>query len=87
MLIPVSMNKIKEGDKVKCIDDCFEKIQDIDLSKFNLPVKNKIYTVREVVEDGKGVLLEGVKNDEYKSDKYKFVEPAIRTKRFKHYSK
>ena len=55
---------IKEGDQVVCIDDVFDP-RSIEIIP-NRPVKDKIYTVREMryydMHDKMGVLLVEVKN-------------------------
>jgi len=63
------MARLKPKDKVKCIEDNFvdEKTNPFKASDINLPIKEKLYTIRQIVKTpyGTGVRLEEIKNKKY----------------------
>jgi hypothetical protein len=76
---------IKEGDQVVCIDDVFDPRSVMLIP--NRPVKDSIYTVREMryydMHDKMGVLLVEVKNSKNVRDMFgKTQEPSFNVIRF-----
>ena len=76
---------IKEGDQVVCVDDVFDprSMQII----LNRPVKDKIYTVREMsyydMHDKMGITLVEIKNAHNVRDFFgKVQEPSFNINRF-----
>lgn len=70
---------------VICIDDDFSMHPTIHLDYQELPVKNKIYNIREVRPPyaGSGVLLEEIKNKPvYFAQFNAYIEPAFAQRRF-----
>lgn len=79
---------ISQGIKVICIDDCFVDSPTNPFRKceINLPKKDEVYTVREVVKTsyGSGIRLYEIKNKKYYfSDISRFEEPTFSIKRFR----
>jgi|LauGreDrversion4_2_1035121.scaffolds.fasta_scaffold319082_4 hypothetical protein len=76
---------IKEGDQVVCVDDVFDP-RSMEIIP-NRPIKDKIYTVREMryydMHDKMGVLLVEVKNSKNVRDMFgKTQEPSFNVIRF-----
>ena len=80
------MNKLKKGNKVKCIDDNFQDkgTLTLEIEKMILPEKGKYYIVRDVLRGDSegGLLLEEIRNN-----KHKGYEPAFYVDRFQYQSK
>jgi hypothetical protein len=81
------MAKLKEGDKVICVDDYFEdcRTNPFKMSEINLPEEDKRYTIREVIKNssGTGVRLEEIINKKYYfQDIHREEEPTFGVNRF-----
>lgn len=77
---------IKPGHKVKFINDKFtdEFSNPFKSAQLNKPIKNKIYTVRDVVETkyGIGLRLAEIVNSKFYHDDVGLQEPAFSADRF-----
>ncbi len=81
---------IEPGRRIRCIDDHFQSDRSLpfDPEDINLPEKDSLYTVREVVDTGHGVgiRLEEVKNKEYFFSNIRgYEEPVFGLGRFEPY--
>ncbi len=79
--------KLVKGKKVRCIEDRFRNSSSnpFEISEITLPVKGRIYTIRNVIntEYGWGVRLREIKNPRfYFEDTQSNREPAFRVNRF-----
>jgi hypothetical protein len=76
---------MKKADKVICIDDDFSMYSTIHEFYSHLPVKNEIYTIREVrpkAAEG-GILLKEIRNKPIYNAQYMGnLEPAFHPRRF-----
>jgi hypothetical protein len=82
------MTNLKTGTKVICIDDHFEDVKTNPYKKsdITLPEKDKIYTIRKVVNTqyGVGVRLKEITNKEFYFQNIRgYEEPIFSEERFK----
>jgi hypothetical protein len=75
------INFIK-GQKVVCIDDIYkiDKTHPQDYKRIVYPVKNSIYTIRDIVKGG--LKFEEIKNKDIHHDVGGYKEPVFSTSRF-----
>jgi hypothetical protein len=76
-----------KGDKVACIDDCFQdsKTNPFRIYELNLPVFGLVYTIREVIDTryGQGIRLHEIRNKRfYYQDRRERLEPAFEVAKF-----
>ncbi|MFP4656738.1 MAG: hypothetical protein ACLFNK_04130 [Candidatus Woesearchaeota archaeon] len=83
--------KVEPGRKIRCIDDHFSSDKELPFEpeEINLPEKNELYTVREVIDTGHGI---GLRLEEIDNERYwfgnvrRYEEPVFGIHRFEpHY--